>query len=276
MHVTTRTIRPLGAIGVEILDVDLFDPHDVHQRTLIVEAFNKHAVLLFRDQSLCPHNLISLTRLFGQVRPHPLQSHRGPSSYPELSIVEHGPGLRTRRNDIWHSDASFAKYPPTATVLHAIEVPQALGDTMICNMVRAYQQLSHGLKAALAGLFCLHNAAAENEQVRRQQQLEKTISGPEAVAHPLVLTHQPSAQESLYINPHYVTHIDGFTLAESRPLLNCLYRNALRPENIYRHRWRTGDVLIWDNTRTMHYAIRDYDGDTVRVMHRTSASSSPG
>ena len=142
---------------------------------------------------------------------------------------------------------------------------------MICNMVRAYEQLSCGLKSALTGLLCSHNAASENEQVRRQKQLEQAITGPAAVPHPLVLTHRPSGQESLYINPHYVTQIDGFTASESRPLLDYLYQSALRPENIYRHRWQKGDVLIWDNMRTMHYAIRDYDDDTVRIMHRTSA-----
>lgn len=276
MPLQSTTVKPLGAIGAEIRGMDLSSSLDSGQRQLVKDAFSEHAALVFRDQSLSPPDQIALTRLFGDVSPHPLPSHHGPAPYPELSVVEHRPGLRTRRNDIWHSDVSFTDPTPTATVLHAIDVPDALGDTMFCNMVSAYAGLSDGLKAALADLRCVHDASAETEQVRRQEFLEERPSAPAPVAHPLVRTHAPSGQKSLYANPHYVTHVKGFTAAESAPLLSYLYTTALRPENIYRHRWRSGDVLLWDNSRTMHYAIRDYDDNTVRIMHRTMAVSIRG
>lgn len=266
-----KPLRELGAIGVEVADMDLSDLETANQRELITNAYHENAVLLFRHQYLTPQAQIHLTRLFGEVHPHPLPSHRGPPAHPELMIVEQGPGMRTRRNDIWHSDVSFAEHPPSATVLHAIEVPEGLGDTLFCNMVRAHDQLSDGMKVALSGLRCMHSAAAENEQVRRQQKLECPVTGPDPMAHPVVRTHQESGQTSLYINPHYVTHIENFTVEESAPLLNYLYRSALHPENIYRHQWQVGDVLVWDNSRTLHYAVRDYDDNTVRIMHRTTA-----
>lgn len=272
----TPTVRPLGAIGAEIGALDLSSSLDSCQREFVVDAFNEHAALLFRDQSLSPPNQIALTGMFGAVSPHPLPSHHGPAPYPELAVVEQRAGLRTRRNDIWHSDVSFTDPTPSATVLHAIEIPEGLGDTMFCNMVSAYRGLSDGLKAAIADLRCVHDAAAETEQVRNQESLEECPPAPPPVSHPLVRTHAQSGEKSLYANPHYVTHIEGFTATESTPLLSYLYTAALRPENIYRHRWRAGDVLMWDNSRTLHYAIRDYDDNTVRVMHRTMAVSIRG
>ena len=263
--------KSLGTLGAEIIGLDLSQSIDNSCRELIIDTFNETSLLLFRKQPLSATAQIALTRLFGAVRPHPLPSHRGPQPTPELLVVEQGPGLRTRRNDIWHSDVSFAPDPPIATVLHAIQVPNAQGDTLICDMVRAYEQLSDGLKTALAGLRCVHSAAAETEQVRPQRNLEEPIPAPPARAHTLVRTHSKNGQKSLYINPHYVTHIENFSGAESKSLLDYLYACALRAENIYRHRWQNGDVLIWDNSRTMHYAVRNYDDDTVRIMHRTTA-----
>ena len=269
----TPTVRSLGAIGAEIRELDLSHSLDSSQRRLVMDAYNEHAALLFRDQVLGPPDQIALTEMFGDVSPHPLPSHHGPAPYPELAVVEHRPGLRSRRNDIWHSDVSFTDPTPTATVLHAIEVPEGLGDTLFCNMVSAYRGLSDGLKAAIADLRCVHDAAAETEQVRKQESLEERPPAPSPVSHPLVRKHAESGEKSLYANPHYVTHIEGFTAPESAPLLSYLYNTALRPENIYRHRWRAGDVLMWDNSRAMHYAIRDYDDNTVRIMHRTMAVS---
>ena len=261
-----------GRTGAELPGVKLDRSLDPASAKAIVNAFDQHAVLLFRGQSLDAQAQIELTRLFGEVRPHPLASHRGPEPFPEVSMVEHRPGLRVRRNDIWHSDVSFAEEPPTATVLHAIEVPAGRGDTLICNLAAAYESLSDGLKALLGGLRSIHSADRELDQVRRQRGNLDEIETPHPVSHPVVRAHQPSGEKALFVNPHLTSHIEGMTPAESQPMLDYLYALSVRPENVYRHRWEAGDVLMWDNTRTMHYAIRDYDDDSVRVMQRTTAA----
>ena len=95
---------------------------------------------------------------------------------------------------------------------------------------------------------------------------------PAPVRHPVVRTHPESGRPALYVNPVFTKSFDGMTEAESAPLLEYLYAQATRPENVYRHRWAEGDVLMWDNRCTMHYAVHDYDDTAPRLMHRTTAA----
>ena len=260
-----------GCGGVLMTDIDLARLDDV-AIARIRDAFARHSVLLFRAQSLCPSSQIEFTRLFGSCEPHPLASHRGPPEHPELLVVEHRPGVRSRRNDVWHSDVSFSPQPPLVTVLHAIEVPAHRGDTLICNLVTACERLSPAFRHALEGLEAVHDAGPEVRQVHAQARGQEDLTAPEPTRHPVIWKLSDCEQETLYVNPYYVSHFVDMTAEESRPLLDTLFDIALRPEHIYRHRWQRGDVLLWDNRRTMHYAIRDYDDDTLRVMHRTTAN----
>jgi alpha-ketoglutarate-dependent taurine dioxygenase len=261
-----------GNTGVELPGFDLGSPLGPEHRAAIVDLFNEHAVVLFRDQDLAPAAQIEFTELFGACEPHPLPSHRGPAAHPELLIVEHRKGFRSRRNDRWHTDISFAQRPPSATVLHAIEVPQNRGDTLFCNMVSAARTLSPSLLSTLSSLRAVHTAGPEVAQVHKQAMGHEDLAAPPPVLHPVIRTHAPSAQKSIFVNPFYTTHFEGMTVEESRPMLELLFTVALQPEHIYRHRWQAGDVLLWDNSRTMHYAIRDYGDDVTRVMHRTTAA----
>jgi len=267
-------ISPLcGAIGAEIKDLDLSQDIDESTLTAIKNAFHENIVLLFRKQSLVPEKQINLTKFFGKVEAHPLDSRTGISSHPEVLVIENNAHSHAPRNDFWHSDISYAECPPLGSILHALEIPgQGLGDTLFCNMYRVYEGFSPGFRKTLEGLNAIHSAEA---LVRRNNEPDNNanpiLSTPELVCHPVIRTHPQTRRKALYINPYYTVCFDGWSVEESTTLIEWLTNKATRIENVYRHRWEKGDVLIWDNRCAMHYAIYDY-GSKFRLMHRTTAA----
>jgi len=264
--------RLSGALGAEIRDVDLARL-DKAAQDAIRKAWHEHLVLVFPDQDLAPGDQVAFTELFGPVAPHPLRTRDTVDGFPTVLILENRPGRPGAPNDYWHSDISHAERPPSASVLHARTVPDGRGDTMFCNMYRAYDALSETMQRIVRGLSALHSGMATytrslgNNDARPIDPAE--IKPPRA--HPVVRTHGETGRKSLFVNPHFTIGFDGMTEAESRPLLDALCAIATRPENVYRHRWRAGDVVMWDNRCTMHYAVMDYTEDMPRLMHRTTA-----
>lgn len=263
-------VRPAsGALGAEIGGVDLSQPLDDGVFAEIRQAFLENMVIVFRDQSIAPEHQIAFTRRFGALEPHPLGSRQGLQDHPEVMVLENRPGKLGPRNDFWHSDISFSEVPPALSMLYAIEVPEGRGDTIFCNMYAAYEELSDTLGRVLDGLNAVHNAdTLVNEVPSRVAATEV----PPGVTHPVIRTHPESGRKALYVNPYFTATIAGMTRAESAPLLDYLYAYATRHENLYRHHWRVGDVLMWDNRCTLHYAVRDYDETLPRLLHRTTAS----
>ncbi len=187
-------------------------------------------------------------------------------------MLENRRGSRGARNDFWHSDISYAERPPMASALYALEVPEGYGDTLWCNMVAAYERLSDGLKDLLATLKAMHSAELLARRAAAGDNNSRGFELPAPVAHPVVRTHPESGQRALYVNPAYTTRFEDMTEAESGPLLDFLYARATPEENVYRHHWRPGDLVLWDNRTTMHYAVYDYDDTQPRLMHRTTAA----
>lgn len=266
-------IKPLcGALGSEIRGVDLAKPGS-KELDVIRDAFLESHVLVFPDQKLDPAAQIAFTENFGPVEPHPLRTRAHAEGFPAVLILENRPGRPGAPNDYWHSDISHADAPPAASCLHALIIPDGRGDTMYCNMAAAYDGLSGGLKRMIDPLKALHSGMATYERSLQSNDARKIdpaeITPPRA--HPIVRTHPDSGKKSLFVNPHFTVGIDGMTGEESQPVLDVLYAAALKPENIYRHRWRPGDLVIWDNRATMHYAVRDYTEDMPRKMRRTTA-----
>ncbi len=267
-------LHPLsGALGVELRGIDLAASPGEAAYDAIRDAFYGNNVVLLRGQSLDPAEQVAFTARFGAVEQHPLRSRRGVDGHPEVLVLENRAGRPGARNDFWHSDISFAERPPGASVLQALVVPEGRGDTLFCNMYAAYEELSPGLRRMLDGLRTMHTADA---LVRRNDDeasdARPIAEAPAPVAHPVVRTHPETGRKALYINPYFTSRFAAMTVAESRPLIEYLSARAARPENVYRHRWRAGDVLMWDNRCTMHYAVRDYDDTMERLMHRTTAS----
>jgi len=268
------SLRPLGAtLGSEVIGLDLAKPMSDGLVDAVRQAFHDNLILLFRDQTLSPGDQVAFTRHFGAVEAHPLGSRRGLDDHPEILVLENRPGNPGARNDFWHSDISFSECPPLGSVLHAIDAPAPYGDTMFCNMYKAYEDLSPGLRRMLDPMTALHSAAP---LVRRNN--DEANDGlpirniPDPAEHPVVRTHPGTGRKAIFISDYYTERFTGMTAEESRPLIQYLCAQAIRPENLYRHRWRNGDVLMWDNRCAMHYAVRDYDETMPRLMHRTTAA----
>ena len=263
-----------GALGVEVCNVDLNIIGD-QLRSDIQSLFNKHLVLLFRHQDLTPESQIEFSKLFGSVKSHPLKTRRSVDGHPEVLILENQPGRPGAPNDYWHSDISHSDQPPSATILHSLIVPEGRGDTMLCNMVRAYDQLSPYMRNVITGLEGLHSGMATFERSIAGKSDARPIDPSEIKpprAHPIVRSPAGTNQKAIFVNPHFTVGIKGLDTEESNWVLDHLYKIATQPENIYRHQWRAGDVLVWDNRRTMHYAVRDYTEDMPRKLHRCTAS----
>ena len=267
-------LSPLcGAMGAEVHGVDLSRDKESVILNTIQDAFHENIVLLFRDQCLTPAQHVRFTSFFGPVEPHPLGSREGAPSQPEILVLENSADTPAPRNDFWHSDISFAECPPLGSVIHALEVPgEGLGDTLFCNMYSVFEELSPGLQKTLEGLRALHSAEALVRRNNEDDNNAKPIASvPGMVSHPVVRTHPQTGRKALYVNPYFTERFEGWTLEESRLWIDWLTQRATRLENIYRHRWRKGDVLMWDNRCAMHYAIYDYDSKP-RLFHRATAA----
>ncbi len=267
-----RTHRLAGTLGGEVEDVDLSGQLDAERVQRIKAAFQEHLVLVFPAQDITPAQQVTFTRLFGPVEPHPLSSRKGVKGHPEVLVLENTKGTPGARNDFWHSDISFSQTPPAASILYGRTITPGYGDTMFCNMYQAYDELSDGMRKLIDGLTAMHTSAALVE--RNQSESSDGLPIPDVpppAEHPAVRTHPETGRKALYVNPYFTSHFKGMTVEESRPLLEYLYQRAARPENVYRHHWRQGDLLMWDNRCAMHYAVYDYDDKKPRLMHRTTA-----
>ena len=267
-------LHPLsGALGAEVGGVDLAALPGDDGMAALTAAFHQHCVLLFRDQRITPAQQVEFTSRFGRVEGHPLRSRRGVEGYPEVLVLENRPGQPGARNDFWHSDISFVERPPLGSALYALTVPDGHGDTMFCNMYAAYEALSPGMRGLLDRLTALHSAEALARRNNEAPSDGLPITDvPAPAEHPVVRSHPATGRKALFINPYFTERFAGMSVEESRPLIDYLCGLAVRPENVYRHRWRAGDVLLWDNRCTMHYAVRDYDETMPRLMHRTTAA----
>lgn len=268
MEITRRG----GTMAAEIAGLDPARPLTEAEQTALRAALAEHLVLLFRGQSLAPPAQIAFTEVFGAAEPHPLPTHRD-ATHPELLVLRNRPGAPGRRNDIWHTDITFAACPPAAAVLQALEVPDARGDTLFANLQAAYNGLSAGMRATLGPLRAVHSAVTEvRTRNRGVDNAGLAARTPAPVTHPVVRRHPETGRPALFVNPYFTKAFAGMSEAESRPLLDYLSSHATRPEYLYRHRWRAGDLLVWDNRATMHYAVHDYDETMPRLMHRTTAA----
>ena len=268
------TITPLGSgFGAEIGEVDLSCAVSSAVFRNIHQAFLGNMVLVFRNQNVEPRSQVAFTELFGTVEPHPLRSRRGHEDHPGVFVIENRPGRPSARNDFWHSDISFGEKPPQLSIFHAVVALEGKGDTLFANMYAAYESLPDELKHSLLPMQAEHSAA----RLARRNEESLATDGrqikhiPLPVEHPVVRTHPESGRRALYVNPYFTSHIVGMEKEKSTQLLTSLNTHATREENIYRHSWRSGDLVMWDNRCTMHYAVHDYDDTMPRLMHRTTA-----
>jgi taurine dioxygenase len=280
MKDTSLDIRPLaGNIGAEVRGVDLARDLDAATFAAIREAFHRHLVLAFPDQSLAPERQAAFVARFGRVMTDPFI--KPPEDRPELMVVRKERGERHAFGEGWHSDNTYLERPPLASFLYAVEVPAVGGDTVFSNQYLAYETLSPGLRATLDGLRAIHEARAYATIIEqgamagiRSMPLRNDAVMAEALrmrsSHPVARTHPATGRKALYVNAAYTIRFDGWTEAESLPLLEFLYDHAVRPAFTCRVRWAAGTLVFWDNRCVQHSAVNDYHGQR-RVMHRITA-----
>jgi alpha-ketoglutarate-dependent taurine dioxygenase len=268
------------ALGAEIGGVDLrcIEAADF---AVIRHAFIAHSVLLIRDQRLTDDDLIAFSRRLGVLDWAPVQENGRrfvpgkPEIYIVSNVVENGVAIGSlgAGEAAWHTDMSYIETPPMASLLYAIEVPASGGDTSFCSMYAAYEALPAALKERSAGLSIKHDGTYNSGGYVRAglAASDDPRTSPGAI-HPLVCVHPDSGRRYLYLGRRRNAYIPTLELAQSEALLDELWAYATRPENVWTHRWRAGDVVLWDNRSTMHR--RDhFDANARRIMHRTQIKS---
>ncbi len=259
-------VRPLtGGLGAEIFGIDLAQPLDGEGFRAINQVLLDHGVIFFRDQKITPAQQMAFARHWGSVHLH-----------PHMACLPEQPGVieilkketdTTVFGQNWHTDQMFTPTPARVTLLYAKEVPPVGGDTMYANLYMAYDTLSEGMKAMIAGLRTVN---LYNKKKKRPAAMTPTAPEQDAepAEHPLVRTHPETGKKVLYLcNPGITRHIVGMTEEESAPMLKYLLDHATRPEFTCRFRWQVGSLAVWDNRRALHYPVNDYNGYR-RVMHR--------
>ena len=261
-----------GALGavIEGLDISKLNSAQVAAIRPLLDAYS---VLVFPDQKLTPEEQIAFTAHFGPVEQHPLYRSAILDGYPEILVLEHkNHEWVNGRNDVWHSDVTFSEEPPLGSVLYCRAITEGLGDTLFCSMRRAYDALSPGMQQMLRQLSAEHSSARMVVRNNSESYNVPIDEVPPPVNHPVVRTNRATGKQNLFVNPIYTIRFAGMTEKESDPLLNYLYEQATRPDNIYRHRWKVNDVVMFDNRCAMHYVVLDYGPEMHRLMHRTTAA----
>lgn len=261
--------RIAGALGAEIAGLDLSRDLDEAVIDEIRRALLDHLVLFFRDQTLTMDQQLAFARRFGPLDTYPMV--KGIEGFPELVEVRKEADEKINFGGLWHSDTSYLPEPPRAAILYAKELPPYGGDTLYANMYMAYDALSDGLKAALDGLFVVNSGAAaggaQSRSLRRGEAPKEDDRVAREAVHPIIRTIPETGRKVLYCNGAHTLRIEGWTEAESAPLLAHLYAVQQRPEFSCRFRWTPGAVAFWDNRTVQHNAINDYHGFR-RIMHR--------
>lgn len=276
---TTIEIRQLSpALGAEIHGVDLSRPVGAAQFSEIRRAFHDYGVIFFRDQDLTPEQHIAFAKRWSRININ--RFFRPVDGHPEIAEVRKEAHQENNIGGSWHTDHSYDMAPAMGSILYAREVPQTGGDTLFASMNKSYEALSTGMKAMLGGLRAVHSSRHVYGEGRNSSQsdTEGRTGNPELATqdaiHPVILKHPETGRPGLYVNPVFTLRFEGWTEAESKPLLDYLYDHAIRPEFVCRFRWREGSMAFWDNRATWHYAANDYPGER-RLMHRITLEGVP-
>ncbi len=276
-------VRPIvPAVGAEVVGIDLTDL-DEAGFAAIKAAWLRHSALLFRDQKLSDADLVAFSRRFGALDMAPV-NERGRTvvaDHPEVYVVSNikGPdgapiGSLGAGEASWHTDMSYLPKPPDASLLYALEVPETGGDTWICGLHAAWEALPADLRRAVAGRRIKHDGTYNSGGYLRAGMTDSDdpVTSP-GTPHPIVIEHPENGRPTLYLGRRRNAYVVGLPLAESEALLDALWAHATRPEFCFAHRWRVGDLLMWDNRSTLHR--RDaFPADSRRLMHRTQISGS--
>jgi alpha-ketoglutarate-dependent 2,4-dichlorophenoxyacetate dioxygenase len=283
MVLAFKPLHPL--FGAEMSGIDLRDPIGRDTIAEIDAAMDRHAVLLIRDQPLTPEQQLAFTRRFGpldigfaRVAAKRQGSTRGAPGYmanmtniaPDGKVVarDNGRILGNIANQLWHSDSSFQAPPARYSMLYSVTNPSWGGETEFADMRAAYDSLDARTRAEVEGLVAEHWALHSRFMLGDSDYTQEAIDAIPPVEWPIVRTHPGSGRKLLFIGVH-ARSVVGMTVPEGRKLLMDLLEHATQPVHVYRHEWRVGDLVIWDNRATLHRGRR-FDLSEPRQLRRTT------
>jgi len=268
-------VKRLGPqIGAEIQGVDVKTLDDAGFAA-IYRAWLDHNVVVLPGQQLELDDFLRYSRRFGVVHPHPSKSTRHPE-VPEITVLgvnKFGPdgaldqAIYRRGAEGWHTDGAYDQEPFKATQLYALAVPSRGGDTLFASMYTAYEALPPRLKARLDGRRGVFTYGGRRKATALLNPEDRDWT---PVVHPIIRTHPETGRKALYFDPGKILAIEGLEADESDALIDELTDRMIQPEGEYRHRWRKGDVVIWDNRCSYHKAAGDYPPEEDRIHWRVS------
>ncbi len=262
--------RLASALGAEVtgLPTDLAGIDDATIEALY-GALLEHEVLLVHAPDLTPDGHMALGRRLGEIEVHAFFPNLG-AGFEHVSVLDSDDGTTA---SMWHTDETFLPHPPMGTLTYARIMPPFGGDTLWSSTTAAYDALSPRMKQYLEGLEAVHDLSRTTELKLRfggttVEHYGAAIAEGRRTTHPVVRVHPETGRRAVFVNPTYTRHLVGLPPDEGDAVLDLLYRHMIKEQFTWRHSWREGDLLIWDNRSTMHRVLNDFDGR--RLMHRVS------
>lgn len=250
------------AVGATVEDVDVTALTD-SEFADVRQAFHDHGTLFFRDQKLTPEEHIAFAERWGAIDFNRFFKRR--EGYPEIAEVLKEPDQELNIGGGWHTDHSYDEAPAMGSILYALEIPPSGGDTLFAGMAAAYDGLDDGMKDKIKDLKARHGNAhifGEESEYRKAigDRYTNADQAGQTAVHPVVLAHPETGVKGLYVNPGFTLEIVDVEPEESKALLEELYAHIMQERFHHRHQWRAGDLAMWDNRSTWHYALNDYQG----------------
>ena len=289
----TIQLRKLSEkIGAEAVGVDLSQMPDQSSMLEIEKAFVDNCILLFRNQHITEDRHVEFSRHFGNLEIHVLKQYLLPDHQEIIrisNVQENGKNIGiSDAGQYWHSDLSYTKNPSRCSILLSKVIPKAdgdrtFGDTCFVNTVAAFEDLDGDTQKRLSSMKAVHSYADRYEKMRvanngasqRPPLSDEQKKQVPDIVHPVVRTHPISGKKSIFVNEGFTTRIEGLSPAESDRLLKQLFDHCTSEKFMYRHQWKAGDMIMWDNCTTQHLAVADYGLHQPRLMHRTTVSGGP-
>lgn len=265
-------VQPLSdRIAAEVVGLDLSQSFDKLTRDAVYDAFVRYQVLVFRDQALTKGQQVAFTEQFGTLEGHTL-GNQGTDTFPMVHVVSNlnseGKPSGKLGSMEWHTDKSFRRLPSMATILHAVTLPPRGGDTCFADMYAAYNALSDEEKCELAAQRVVHSWEFSRANLGRTMSEVEKRDAP-ITSQPLVRTHPDTGRKCLFIGTH-ASYLEGQPIESGRARIEAIEMHATDERFVYRHQWRKGDVLMWDNRCLLHRADANFDAARYpRVLHRT-------
>ena len=248
-------VEPIAAaLGAEISGVNLALQLDDATEREIHDALMQHQVIFFRDQHVSAQQHKDFARHFGDLHVHPVLPSLQDQGHPEIVVLESNADVPYVA-ETWHSDVTFERQPPLGSVLRAVVVPDAGGDTLWSSMYAAYDALSDTMQQFLGTLHAKHDGGAFRAIATEEQKRE--LGKDQSAVHPVIRTHPVTGRKGIYVNSAFTKRIEGMKRAESNALLQFLYEHVGSVEFTCRFRWRPNSIAMWDNRCTQHRVVTD-------------------